>query len=75
MKIKLTGLSAEFLKENVLDIERVKSVSDVRKELINKYPELENFDMKIAVNSLLSDEKTSISNDDDVLVFGAYAGG
>jgi molybdopterin converting factor small subunit len=75
MKIQLSGISSKIAKTNELELNGINSVSALKEKLISEFPELGKYIFHIAVNSKLSDGDTRISEKDEILVFGAFAGG
>lgn len=75
MIVKISGAIAEHVGSSELEINPVKNVADIKQQLLLKAPELNRYRIKVAVNSILSDDSTSLKSEDEVFVFGAYAGG
>lgn len=75
MKVKLTGVIAELIGSREMDSSPVKNVAEVKQQLLLKAPELNRYKIKLAVNSMLTGERDELHPEDEVFVFGAYAGG
>jgi len=75
MKVRLTGISAELMNATEIEISSANSVDEIKKELISRCPGLSGYEIKIAVNSVLTSGKEKIAGTDKILVFGPYAGG
>lgn len=75
MKITLTGIIAELVDSGDLDVSSLKNVEDLKHQLLMKAPELHNYKLKVAVNSVLAEERQILDLEDKVFVFSAYAGG
>jgi molybdopterin converting factor small subunit len=75
MKITLTGITAELVDSGDLDVSSLKNVEDLKNQLLLRAPELHNYKIKVAVNSVLAEERQTLDQEDEVFVFNAYAGG
>ncbi|MFW5821621.1 MAG: MoaD/ThiS family protein [Bacteroidota bacterium] len=76
MKIQLSGISAEVFNSEYLETERkLNRVSDLKKYLLSKKPELSSSDTRVSINSILAEEGSELKDEDIILVFHPYAGG
>jgi len=76
MKIHLSGISAEVFNSAYLETDvKLNKVSDLKKYLISKKPELSSSDTRVSINSILAEEGADLKDEDIILVFHPYAGG
>ncbi len=75
MKIKLTGISSEIAGKAEIEIEPVTSVKELKEYLISSFPKMSKYAFQVSINSRLANGSTKLNEQDDILVFGAYAGG
>ena len=75
MKIQLTGVTADLLKTDSLEIESGSTVGEIKQILTEKYPDLKKYIIQLAVNSSYASNEQVIESSDQVMVFSPYSGG
>ena len=67
---------AETLGANTINLETgSRKVKDVRKDLLEKFPKLENMSFKIVSNLNLVEDEVILSSNDDIALLPPFAGG
>lgn len=75
IEIKMFGQLAEIVGSNELQLQRVSDISLLRKELISRFPKLENYPFVIAVNKKIANKNQKINMGDSVALLPPFAGG
>lgn len=79
IKVKLFASFKEIVGKSELsfEIEKIATISDLKKVLLNDYPQLssQKFQAIYAVNHKVADDYTKLSVNDEVAVFPPVSGG
>ena len=75
MKIYLSGLAAEKLDSEIFDYSGTKDVESLLEHLSKIDALLNKTQLYVSVNENLASDKTDFIENDEVLVFNAFAGG
>ncbi len=69
------GVLTEIITRNSLAIHDVKNVEDLKRQLIEKYPELQRYVYRVFVNKELIAGNKSLNDGDEVALIPPFAGG
>ena len=77
VRIHFFGMIAEAVNRNTLIIEDYKgeTIVDLKRDLLDQYPELGNFTFQIALNQSIASDSEKLSADNEVAILPPFAGG
>jgi molybdopterin synthase sulfur carrier subunit len=75
MKILFFGVLSELTGSASIDFKYTGSVSSLKNQLSDLYPELANHSYQVAVNQNIASEDTMLSGNEDVALLPPFAGG
>ena len=75
MKILLFGELTDITKSSSIEIESAKNIEELKNNIHQKFPPLQNFNYQIAVNSSLITENITLNKTDEIALLPAFAGG
>lgn len=75
MKILLFGVLADVVGESVIEMETINDVDTLKRNVLSKYPLLNNYNFMIAVNKGKIENNISIKEGDEIALLPPFAGG
>ena len=75
VKVLLFGVLAEKAGTNKLEIKGVKDLNELRRKVLDLYPEFHNFKYQTSVNQTLTAGNLKLSPGDEVALLPPFAGG
>ena len=77
MKVKVLffGVLAEKAGVEFTEIEGVKDIDSLKRVLLDKYPDFENYSYQISINRNISRENNKLSDGDELALLPPFAGG
>ena len=69
------GVLTDIVASNRLDMQDVKNVEDLKRQLIEKHPELQGYVYRLFVNNELIAGNKSLNNGDEVAMVPPFVGG
>jgi molybdopterin synthase sulfur carrier subunit len=77
MKVKVLffGVLAEKAGDEFTEIEGVKDIDSLKRVLLDKYPDFENYSYQISINRNISRENNKLSDGDELALLPPFAGG
>ncbi len=74
--IKYFGMTAEASgKEGEELLKHYSSIQELKEDLLNRYPELQNINFKIAANQTLIDDDYDLIGNEEIALLPPFAGG
>ena len=77
VKIQFFGMIAEAVGTSSLDMQTdgIKTIGELEKMLIRKFPDIENFTYQIAMNQQIVSGTNALSSGSEVAILPPFAGG
>ncbi len=75
MKILYFGITSEITQQNSEELDNIKNLYELKKNLFERYPKLEEISFQISVNQQLIRENQDLSATDEIALLPPFAGG
>ncbi len=75
MKILYFGITSEITQQNSEELNNIKNLYELKKNLFERYPKLENINFQISVNQQLIRGDQNLSTTDEIALLPPFAGG
>jgi len=75
MEIKAFGLLTDIFKKEIISIESVKDLNELKEKLIKSFPALSQKSFVIAVNKQITHNNVSLNEDSEVALLPPFSGG
>jgi sulfur-carrier protein len=75
MKVLLFGTLADVVGESVIEIETITDVETLKRNVLSKFPMLNNYNFMIAVNKEKIESNILLNDGDEIALLPPFAGG
>jgi molybdopterin converting factor small subunit len=75
MKILLFGVLADVVGESVIEMDSINDVDTLKRNVLSKFPLLNNYNFMIALNKERIENNISIKEGDEIALLPPFAGG
>ena len=75
VKVMIFGVLSDVIGTNMLAIQDIENVSDMKNKLVSNYPNLKDYTYRMAVNQKMVNDNHRLLDNDTVAVMPPFAGG